>query len=222
VSAPHRRAGLASASRAAGLLVHGLRQCDAGVLTCLQQFRSPRVDLAARIISWFGLEAVWALLALWLVRLGRTQRWAAVLQLGVVWAGAELLNSGLKQLIRRPRPQRVDTSMLGQAFSFPSGHAMGAAAFYYFLAHHSWQTMCGRQRVVCATGSLLLSGLVGLARLHLGVHYFSDVLAGYVSGLLWTVGVIRGTDLLGRQRRGTARRHLRRGWRRARRTGLTL
>jgi membrane-associated phospholipid phosphatase len=109
-----------------------------------------------------GSEAVWGLLALWLLRFGRTQRWESVVGLVLVWGGAELLNSGLKQLVRRARPQPVQSIVLGQEFSFPSGHAMVAAAFYSFLAHRSWGILCGWQRVVGAVGSLLLILLIGL------------------------------------------------------------
>lgn len=195
---------------------------DAPVLTWLQQFRSPQVDAAARVTSLFGLEAVWGLLALWLVRLGRTERWESAVDLVVAWGGAEALNSILKHLVRRTRPQPVESIMPGQTFSFPSGHAMVAAAFYFFLAYRSWRTLCGWQRVVCSAGSILLIVGVGLSRLYLRMHYLSDVLGGYLAGGLWTGGVILARQLVARKRRGWARRRVRRWGRIARRNGLIV
>jgi hypothetical protein len=77
-----------------------------------------------------------------------------------------------------------------QAFSFPSGHAMVSMAFYCFLAYVSWRVLRGWQRAAWAAGLLLLVLLVGLSRLYLGVHYLTDVAAGYLAGFIWADAVI--------------------------------
>jgi membrane-associated phospholipid phosphatase len=141
------------------------------------------------------------LLALWVRPLGRKQRGETVAGLLLVWGGAELLNSTLKHLVRRPRPEPVESIMLGQQYAFPSGHAMVAASFYGFLAHRCWRILHGWQRVAGAVGSLLLILLIGLSRLYLGIHYITDVVAGYMAGVLWTGAIIYGRHRLTRKRR---------------------
>jgi len=216
VGNPRRRPvgrALTAIPRAPATLKHQLLRVDTRVVSALQRFRSSPVDQAAHGVSWLGSEAVWGLLALWLLRLGRTQRWESVVGLVLVWGGAELLNSGLKQLVRRARPQPIQSIVLGQAYSFPSGHAMVAAAFYSFLAHRSWWILCGWQRVAGAVGWLVLILLIGLSRLYLGVHYFTDVVAGSLAGVLWTGAVIHGRRRLTQKRGGActiASRRLRR------------
>ncbi len=114
--------------------------------------------------------------------------------------GAQLLNNVLKDLFQRTRPAPVAGLIPAQAFSFPSGHAMVAAAFYLFLAYLGWRLLRG-WRQVAFTGTLLALILaIGLARLYLGVHYLTDVVAGYLAGFLWTDAVIIGGHLLGRRR----------------------
>jgi undecaprenyl-diphosphatase len=75
-------------------------------------------------------------------------------------------------------------------FSFPSGHAMVSAAFYLFLAYLAWRYLRGPARAICIGALILLVGLIGLTRMYLGVHYLTDVVAGYLAGFFWTDGVV--------------------------------
>lgn len=97
-----------------------------------------------------------------------------------VVAGAELLVYGLKINFSRPRPTSAIISLAD--FSFPSGHATIAVTFYGFLLYFSLKFFKSWKKyfLVALFGSLII--LIGLSRLYLGVHYFSDVLAGYLIG----------------------------------------
>ncbi len=173
---------------------------DDGVLAWLRQFHSPGLDLAARVLSLMGSEVVAVLLVLLLVLFAVQRRWGAAVALLLATGGAQLLNNVLKELFQRTRPAPVVGFIPAQAFSFPSGHAMVAAAFYLFLAYLGWRLLRG-WRQVAFTGTLLALILaIGLARLYLGVHYLTDVVAGYLAGFLWTDAVIIGGHLLGRRR----------------------
>ena len=78
-----------------------------------------------------------------------------------------------------------------RSFSFPSGHATLAAAFYGFLAYAIVRDAPARgQRAGVAGALLMLVVAIGLSRMYLGVHFLSDVLGGYLLGLTWLIGGI--------------------------------
>jgi hypothetical protein len=174
---------------------------DGAVLVMLRQFSSPVADTVAHVVSFFGSELVAILLVVAVALLGRRGRWGAVAGLFLTTVGAQLLNNVLKDLFHRTRPAPVEwLAVPAQAWSFPSGHAMVSAAFYLFLAYLGWRILRGRVRVLWTVGLLVLVLAIGLSRLYLGVHYLTDVVAGYIAGFLWTDTVIIGETLLARRR----------------------
>lgn len=94
-------------------------------------------------------------------------------------SAAVLLNLGLKHVFSRPRPTEVVRIVVETGSSFPSGHTMAASCFYGFLIYLVWQLCRNRalRNAVTALLSLVIA-LVGFSRVYLGVHYFTDVLAG--------------------------------------------
>ena len=174
---------------------------DAMVLATLRQFSSPAADAVAHVISFFGSELVVILLVVAVVLLGGRGRWGAAAGLLITTSGAQMLNNVLKDLFHRTRPAPVEwLAVPAQAWSFPSGHAMVSAAFYLFLAYLGWRVLRGRVRRLWTAGLLVLVLAIGLARMYLGVHYLTDVVAGYIAGFLWTDAVIIGGVVLARRR----------------------
>ncbi len=104
-------------------------------------------------------------------------------------AGGAVLTTVLKAVFRRARPELFDSGYTAAFYSFPSGHATVAVGFYgaltLMLAYH----LRGRLRwaVVIVGAALVL--LIGFSRLYLGVHYPTDVLAGFLAAPLWLVSV---------------------------------
>jgi undecaprenyl-diphosphatase len=96
-----------------------------------------------------------------------------------------LLNEGTKLLVARPRPDVVwHLVPLPHTSSFPSGHALGAAAIYVGLALVVSRYLRRRAwRVLLIAVALVLTLLIGLSRPYLGVHYPTDVIAGWCAGL---------------------------------------
>jgi undecaprenyl-diphosphatase len=182
------------------------RSVDLATVSMLRPFISPQLTILAETISLFGSQIVFvlvfALLGLFLFQ----RRWAATVSLVLVAAGAQVLNDILKDLFHRTRPEPVAGFIAAQQFSFPSGHAMVSAAFYFYLAYLVWNLMSSRWRVVLAVGLAALVLLIGLSRLYLEAHYLSDVLAGYLSGLLWADTVIVGSRVLAARRFRSRRR----------------
>jgi undecaprenyl-diphosphatase len=180
-------------------------QLDVAVLTWLHGFSSPALDAAAEVCSAMGSEGLAVLLVLLVVWWAYRGRWGLVVGLIITTVGAQLLNDVLKELFHRTRPAPVALLIPVQAFSFPSGHAMVSAAFYFYLAYLGWRVLEGWRRWVWAGSLLLLVLLIGLSRLYLGLHYLTDVVAGYLAGLLWADTVIISGHLLMRGRPRAAR-----------------
>jgi membrane-associated phospholipid phosphatase len=183
------------------VMEHETQQLDNLVLHTLRQFSSPPLDALAYFVSFLGSEVVVVLLVALVLGLALHGRWGAATGLVVTTLGAQLLNNFLKEWFHRIRPAPVDWAIAAQVWSFPSGHAMVSAAFYLFLAYLGWRVLHGRERVIFAAGLLGLVVAIGLSRLYLGVHYLTDVVAGYAAGFLWTDAVIIGAHVLGQRRR---------------------
>ena len=173
---------------------------DDAVLAALRAAQSPELDRLAYVISALGAEILAVLMVGLLIVFGRQRRWGAVVGLLVTVVGAQMLNNVLKEWFHRTRPAPLEGLIPAQAFSFPSGHAMVAAAFYLFIGYLAWRILRGRMRIVCAAFLALIALLIGLSRLYLGVHYLTDVVAGYIAGIAWTDTVIIGGHLLARRR----------------------
>lgn len=113
--------------------------------------------------------------------------------------GGELLNLLLKEWIHRPRPEMVLYHVRG--YSFPSGHAMvslvayGLITYLLCLKKRSWKV---RTTLMCGCAIVVL--LIGLSRIYLGVHYFSDVIAGFAAGGVWLSTCITATELVRKKR----------------------
>lgn len=99
--------------------------------------------------------------------------------------GSLVLNVVLKQIIQRPRPDGFRL-IAETGYSFPSGHSMISMAFFGLLVWMVWTYEKDRRfRLIwCALFSLIIV-MVGVSRIYLGVHYASDVLAGFCVSLIW-------------------------------------
>lgn len=102
---------------------------------------------------------------------------------GVALAGSALLNLGAKQLFARERPSLWESIAPETSFSFPSGHAMGSMTLAMVLVLLAWHTRLRWWVAVPIAGFVVL---VGLSRVYLGVHYPSDIMAGWAAACAWT------------------------------------
>jgi membrane-associated phospholipid phosphatase len=104
----------------------------------------------------------------------------------VAFLGAQVLSSGMKLGFRRERPFFPDPLATESTFSFPSGHALVSLAVYGSIALVVARRLPRRRDrilLLAATGLLVLA--IGFSRLYLGVHFLSDVLAGFAAGIAW-------------------------------------
>jgi membrane-associated phospholipid phosphatase len=101
---------------------------------------------------------------------------------------AGVINLLLKEIFARSRPDLAEALRHASGYSFPSGHAMGSMVILGSLAYVVARVP-GPWRLRAATIAMLISSIlaVGLSRVYLGVHWISDIAAGYAAGLVWLV-----------------------------------
>jgi membrane-associated phospholipid phosphatase len=168
---------------------------DGRFAVALHAQATPAATTGFEVVTQLGstavLLAVAAVAAAYLARLGR-RRDAAFLILA--FAGAEALTWSLKAAFQRERPSFDDPIATASSFSFPSGHALVSFAVYGALACVLLESLRSRRtRAACVAGAAVVVAAIGFSRLYLGVHYLSDVLAGYAVALAWllTIATVR-------------------------------
>lgn len=115
-----------------------------------------------------------------------TRRAAEGLYLGVCLLGGSLLSNGMKALIGRSRPDEIYRAMDAFSPSFPSGHALSSAVFYLTLGAILARAQERRRvKAFILLTALWLTVLVGVTRVYLGVHWTTDVVAGWTLGAAW-------------------------------------
>ena len=114
--------------------------------------------------------------------------WRRALFVTIASFGGWFLNGALKQLFQRPRPDVVPHLREVMSMSFPSGHALQSAVVYLTLGALSMHIAKRRvTKLYCMSVAMLATVLVGSSRVYLGVHYPTDVLAGWLIGLSWAL-----------------------------------
>jgi undecaprenyl-diphosphatase len=117
-------------------------------------------------------------------------------------AGGGLLDLALKRVFHRTRPTGDGPLLTAKGWSFPSGHVMGSLVAYGMLAYLLVREFHGRRlQVAVSAGAALLILLIGLSRMYLGVHYFSDVIGGYAAGAVWLAACVSGLEVVRRKPR---------------------
>jgi len=152
-----------------------------GILLVQRNWLTPLMIGITDLLSPVTLPIFAVLLIIWLIYKKQTAK--AILTI-VSLGGGFLLETGLKIIIARPRPP---IGLVTETdYSFPSGHATLAIIFFALMIYcfkDYFKTKIGRWLYILI--NILLCLLVGFSRLYLGVHWFSDVIGGYVIGILW-------------------------------------
>ncbi|MGE8281519.1 MAG: phosphatase PAP2 family protein [Stenotrophomonas sp.] len=148
---------------------------------------SPALDAFFILVSKLGYQ--WGVIPLdvvIVVVLLAASRWRKAAFAATAFIGSALLNLGSKQVFQRDRPSLWESIAPESTFSFPSGHAMGSMTLALTVVFLAWHT---RWRWPVLLAAALFVVLVGLSRVYLGVHYPSDILAGWCAALVWVIGV---------------------------------
>ncbi len=116
------------------------------------------------------------------------KKYSAMWLVLVATGGGLLLSTALKHFIDRDRPSLVEYKSMVYTSSFPSGHSMMAAVVYLTLGSLLARIMPGRLlKLYFLILAMVLTALVGVSRVYLGVHWPTDVLAGWCGGLVWAL-----------------------------------
>jgi undecaprenyl-diphosphatase len=172
---------------------------DAALRSAVHLAGSPALTAIMKVVTnlgsgWF-LWPVGVLIVIWLERTGR-RRDAARLAAAVL--GANGIDQALKLLFHRVRPEAYFGYAQPSTYSFPSGHAFVSCCFYLAVAEvlirPAWPRW--KKRVVW-TAAVMAIIAIGFSRVYLGVHYPTDVLAGYAGAIAWMT-VVRTAHILRR------------------------
>jgi undecaprenyl-diphosphatase len=158
---------------------------DQSFLLWLHQFANPYLDLIMLKITQLGNPSfviTVSIITFCLLWLRNHHREAIIFLLACL--GASILHMGMKLIFAKPRPQLWMQLITPKTFSFPSGHALGSLVLYGFIEYLLSQYYPKfAQLIYIFTVTLIF--LIGLSRLYLGVHWPTDIIAGYGIGFLW-------------------------------------
>ena len=141
---------------------------------------------------------LWPMVVTTLYVLWRGGRRYETALLGVAMSGSIVLETGLKIAFHRPRPTPFFGLGTPASYSYPSGHALFSFCFYGTLASLTVAQVRGRaRRALVWVAAAVMIFLIGFSRIYLGVHYASDVIAGYAAAFVWVTAVNAGFRLRG-------------------------
>jgi undecaprenyl-diphosphatase len=169
-------------------------QFDSFVRTAVHQLATPGLTRLMQVFSFLGSVAAVTTMSLVAVcvslyfRRIRTAALVAITMLGVA-----VLDLALKHAFHRPRPVAF-FGATPSSYSFPSGHALGSFCFYGILVAILAARVRRRSaKFIVWMAAAVLVGMIGFSRIYLGVHYPSDVIAGYCAAAVW-VGAVGFLD----------------------------
>lgn len=191
------------------VLTHSQNSLDRKILLLLREPGQPDNPLGPKWLEggWRDITALGSymvislitLLAIGYLLVERKARAAALLLSTAL--GGWLLSWSFKRAFARPRPDFLSHLVEVSSSSFPSGHSLISAVMYPTLgAMLASLSVHRRTKIYYLSSALLMMLLVGFSRMYLGVHYPSDVLAGWALGLAWALACWLASELL--QRRG--------------------
>lgn len=178
------------------------RAFDEATRAAVHQLASPTLTTAMRGISFFGSTRFLFPASAVIVLCFFFRRWKReAILLAVTMIGASLLNITLKLAFKRVRPEPFFNLATPRSFSFPSGHSLASFCFFGALAAIvNARTKSRRLRFLILITATVIILLIGLSRIYLGVHYATDVIAGYTAALIWIGAVKFVEDQLVRRR----------------------
>ncbi len=153
---------------------------DAPLLLTVPPLRSEGLSQTVRFVTHLGGVGPMSIAGLALAIFAAVKKRRAAVFVVVALAGSALINYELKQLFQRARPTLIPALVTNPGgSSFPSGHSQASMAFAFTLVLLAWRSSRLDRWLLSA---FLFPALVGASRVYLGVHYPSDVIAGWFAG----------------------------------------
>lgn len=160
---------------------------DVPILLAIHTTAQPQLDVFTTTLTKFGVFwGVFPVATVIALVLLYQRRWRSLTFLLTTLLGSIVINRTAKALLHRVRPHLWPSPAPEFDYGFPSGHAMSSMTLVAALVILTWRTRW-RWWVLIFGGLFVLA--IGWTRLYLGVHYPSDILAGWMASLAWVVGV---------------------------------
>jgi undecaprenyl-diphosphatase len=173
------------------------RQFDDATRAAVHTFASPPLTLFMRAVSFLGSSQFLTVASILAIVLFAWRKWGREAKLfALTMIGASTLNITLKLAFKRPRPVPFFNLTAPESYSFPSGHSLASFCFFAGLAAIlSGRIKQKRPRTIMWTIAIVMFLLIGLSRIYLGVHYTTDVIAGFAAASIWIL-VVRYVEML--------------------------
>lgn len=183
-------AGLIASLLVLGTIANGVRDQEVFVLDTwatpfLHGIASPGLDWLMTALTTMGSSIVLIpLFAVFAAGLLLRKRYGAALFLGIASGGAVVIDATMKLIFERPRPM-LDYAKVLPDYSFPSGHSMNGVVVYTTFALILWSIFGRRIGLTAVAIAAVLAFGIGVSRIYLGYHYLTDVLGGWLAGIVW-------------------------------------
>ncbi len=173
----------------------GSTSFDSGITSWMVAHRTEGLTTIARLLSTIGSQTILAPVAgVAAVLLVARRRLVPAALVAAAWGGAILLYNLVKEFVHRPRPPAGIWLVKVASTSFPSGHATQSLATFMALAIVA-ATLAAGARGAAKGLALVLTAGVGWSRVYLGVHWTTDVVAGWLIGAAWITIVLWGSRI---------------------------
>ncbi len=171
------------------LLKDKVKGFDTAIYNFIIQFKGDFLTNLMIFISF--LCSVWFLLLISVILMLVCKKKRMVFYIVLNLLLCFLLNQTMKFVFLRDRPLDINL-IIENGYSFPSGHSMLSLAFYGLFIYLIWHLKKSKfERLVLVVPLLILVLLIGISRIYLGVHYASDVLAGYALSMAYLIIFIK-------------------------------
>ena len=172
------------------------RRFDDATRMAVHTLASPAMTTFAHFLSFIGSTLFLTVATAVVIVVFALRKWGREARLfALTMIGASLLNITLKLAFKRARPEPFFDLAAPATYSFPSGHSLASCCFFAGLAAIlSGRVKSRRSRMLIWIAASIMFLLIGLSRIYLGVHYTTDVIAGFSAALIWIV-VVRFVEL---------------------------
>ena len=151
----------------------------------VEKLRSPNLNKVMLLVATLSNTPVTVIFIIVLLILIKDKKIALTIPANLLLI--TIINQILKLIIQRPRPIGYRLIEIGE-YSFPSGHAMTSMALYGFLIYLSYKLIKNKNlKIFFITACILIIIIIGISRIYLGVHYCSDVLAGWIISIIYLI-----------------------------------
>ncbi len=170
-------------------------EIDTAILQNIYKLHTPLLNQVMSGITFLGNGSTLIfLISLVVIFLLVMRKFINAFALVIATSGGTYLNVWLKELVARARPELWERIVEAKLFSFPSGHAMVSLVTYGFISYlliSKFRSL----RVLISFFAAFLILAIGFSRLYLGVHWPTDIAAGYAAGLVWLITCIITTEI---------------------------